>query len=71
MHRDPEIMILKRSKHEKFSKDQKLFIVNQLRKHNQSISKVAKELYIGYNTVRRIQLEYNSYRAAKKEPFEA
>ena len=71
MHRDPEIMILKRSKHEKFSKDQKLFIVNQLRKHNQSISKVAKELYIGYNTVRRIQLEYSSYRAAKKEPFEA
>ena len=70
MHRDPKVMMLKRTKYERLGKDQKLFIVNQLRKHNQSISKVAKELFIRYNTVRKLQLEYNSYKKANKESFD-
>ena len=27
-------------------------------------------MFIRYNTVRRIQLEYNSYKKANKEPFD-
>ena len=71
LNEDPNLSlnIRNRRKHKRFSKIDKQCIVDQLDVHNQRVWKVAKELMLGYSTVKSIQSEYNSHIAAQKEPF--
>ena len=71
LNEDPDLLlnIRNRRKHKRFRKIEKQYIVNQLDVHNQRVWKVAKELMLGYSSVRSIQSEYNSHIDAQKELF--